>query len=1069
MLSILSAGPSLMAQNLVPNPDLSDGIFHPFGWGFNTPEGNRAERLLSADGAHSSVLLTGSGRDWAGLSSTRVPVTPGETLTVGALLRNEGGTRGEERDRLFVRFYTNGFAGQDGPSLGGLTSDWQAIVGTVTAPVGATSADVSLQIRSAAAIQIAYPLLLRGSQLPQAREQLSAQSLPATGWRVVHPADLLPADANANGLPDSLEKALGVPDGARSARLTRRKTTSFQTPTGYREDNDLKVDRIIIAGNDETAIGSWAQMGYEPQVMVGFRAGDEYLDQTHGDILGRDEVQTDSQGELLTCGPGSYYMVPTENRRRIFSQYFADAVRRGARAACPEEPEFFSRAGYSPAFKREWQAFYGEPWQDQAGSVAARYRSDRLKVTLERKLLQACYEGARSADPQVQRYLLAHSPLSYTAWGIVFGHHDMIATGEVDAMIAQVWTGTARSAVNYEGRRRERTFENAFLEYASCVGLVRQLPIDLWFLMDPVEDNPDRAMEDYHDNYERTLAAALMFPDVCNYETMPWPTRIFGRVPAEFATEICSVVSVLSDMQSQTEVRTDRGPEGIGMFLADSAMWQRGAPHQSDLDCFYGVTLPLLMRGIPVEVPHLDRAADPGYLDRYKLLFVSYDFLKPMRPEINEALARWARNGGCLVVLGGEDPYNAVPSWWQDKGFTSPQDHLLSLCGLDVSQRRVGGRGPDTWKVVAQTPYTGRNLENATVERIDLTPFLAEGAALVRFEDSKKDDGWGALIRKLTVTGSRNGRPVKLSITPGTPEEQRAIAIDDRSSLNPEGFRFCDADTSVTYRFDLDPGTVGTLEVDIGNQYLVSACGHPNAVLQRFEARKAQALGVSAVEFPAALPVVHYEGSGADALYAGESGTLLSEKALGKGCVLFFGAPASWFARSEAGAAQVRALARYAMEVKHGTDYAEKGYMRLDRGSYTVAKTFDEGHRLSGRWVNVLDAGLPVVTTVDLAPDRLAVLRDVSSDMTGQPKLLFSSSCVEWKDESSGRLRAIISGAAGTTGACRIFTGERKVRGITMARVDGHELPVEQTQEADTLLLRFANQPFGVALDIEWE
>jgi len=1057
-------------QNLLQNPELLDGIFSPTGWSYNASAGNRVTRLISADGAHRCVRLQGSGRDWAGLSSSRVPVEAGDVLTVGALLRALPGDPGESRDRLFVRFFGGPFLGQEGPSLEALGAEWMAVVGEVTAPQGADSADLSLQVRSGATVEIVAPVLLRGSRPQDARSMLSATKLPTEGWRELRAEDLLPPDTDGNGLPDGLEKWLGITpeDGARSARRTREQTTSLQTPTGYREDNDLKVDRIIIAGNSAESIASWAAMGYEPQVMVGFRAGAEWLQETHNGTPGSDEVQTDSRGQPLTCGPGSYYMVPTQNRRELFRRYFAEAVARGARAACPEEPEFFSNAGYSPAFRREWRDFYGEPWEDQAGSVEARYRSDRLKVALERRLLQACYAGARSVDPAVPRYLLAHSPLSYTAWGIVFGHHDAIATGEVDAMIAQVWTGTARTPITYAGDHRERTFENAYLEYASCVGLVRDLPIELWFLMDPLEDNPDRAMEDYHVNYERTLAAALMFPEVTHYETMPWPTRIFGRVPDGFATEICSVINALSDMQNQTAVHSHCGPEGIGTFLSDSAMWQRGAPHRSDLDCFYGVALPLLMRGIPVEVPHLDRAVDPGYLDRYRLLFVSYDFQKPMEPEINQALADWARRGGCLVLLGGEDPYNAVPAWWQERGFASPQDHLLSLCGLDVSGRTVTGEDAAAWTTVARTDYTGRDLGNETVESIDLAPFLGEGRALVRFEDSLQEDGWGALIRELTVSGTRDGRPVTLHVRPGSDEERELIAADDGSSLNPDGFRFCDGDRSVTYGFRLDPGTPATLAVRIGNQYLIRATSERSAGQNSFAAMGAPALGAAEIALPPSVPVVHYQGSGAEELYRGKAGALLSQKAVGDGWVLHFGAPGSWFSRSPQSANQLRALCRYVMEEHLGQAYREQGYLRTDRGRYTVARTFDEGLTLAGRFVNVLDPALPVVDGVELAPDGLAVLRDVAPDMAGDPSLLFASSCVEWSAASAQRVAAILSGASGTMGTCRVFTGGRTAA-VEVLDAQGREVAVEAIAERETLLLRYPNRPFGLAVEVRFE
>ena len=82
-----------------------------------------------------------------------------------------------------------------------------------------------------------------------------------------------------------------------------------------------------------------------------------------------------------------------------------------------------------------------------------------------------------------------------------------------DHMIAQVWTGTAQSAVSHQGIRRSRTFENAYLEYSSALNLVRGTATKPWLLMDPLEDAPGRPMNEYFDNYRRTLGAALLFPE----------------------------------------------------------------------------------------------------------------------------------------------------------------------------------------------------------------------------------------------------------------------------------------------------------------------------------------------------------------------------------------------------------------------------------------------------------------------------------------------------------------------------------------------------------------------------
>lgn len=1060
------------ARNLLPNPLLHEGLLSPTGWGVTVPAGSRVVWQRTPAGEAHAVLLANGGDGWSGLTSHRVSATGGEWFTVAAWMRALPGTHATEADRLFVRFFTHGrFVGQNGPALTKLTDRWQVVLGSLQTPATADAVDVSVQVWSHAKVQVAWLGLVRGRHA--AVGKLLPPPPPATTWQDITTPQNLPPDDDNNGLADRLEAFLGIrpEEHAGSTRRTRPKTTSFQTPTGYREDNDLKVDIVLVAGNAEQKIRSWAVLGYEPHVMVGFRAGPSYLDGREDGRKHRDEVQTDAQGTLFTCGPGSYYMVPTENRRRIFRRYFAEAVKRGARAVCPEEPEFFSRAGYSDAFKREWQAVYGEPWNDPASSVAARFRAARLKVILERRLLQACYEGGRSVDPRVPRFVLTHSPLNYATWGIVFGHHDLLATGDVDALVAQVWTGTARTPVTYEGKRRERTFENAFLEYASCVGLTRGLPVDLWFLMDPLEDNPNRSMTDYHDNYLRTLAAALMFPSVTHFETMPWPTRIFGRVSADYATEICSVINVLSDMQGQQGAEWDAGSSGIGTFLADSAMWQRAAPHAGDMNDFYGLALPLLMRGVPVAVPCLDRAAEPGYLDRYRALLVSYDLMKPMQPAINEALARWVRKGGCLLLFGGADPYNAVPEWWREKGFAGPQDHLLSLCGFEVSHRQVirGVVADHQWRVVAKTDYTGRNLENLTTEVIDLTPFLKEGAALIRCEDSLKGDGWGALIQRLTARGIRNGKPVVIDVRPNTPQEEALLARDGNSAVNPDGFRFCDRDSFVVYRFAFDPGTRATVSLEIGNQYLVEAAPAPRTLEQRFGATsQPPALGAATVTLSPGEPLVTYSGSGARGLYTSASGDFLSERTVGKGSVLFCGAPPWRFSRSRETAEELRALVRYALGKTPGPPYEEHNYLKLRRGRYVIAKTFDTELTVSGPCVDVLEATLPVLPSVTLKPGRVAVLYDARPDMADGPRLLFSSSCVEWKAERNDRLRLIVSGARGVRGTCRVFTAGRKVRSLRAVAADGRAVPVHTIPEGNTLLLRYDNEPFGIAIDLTW-
>ena len=48
----------------------------------------------------------------------------------------------------------------------------------------------------------------------------------------------------------------------------------------------------------------------------------------------------------------------------------------------------------------------------------------------------------------------------------------------------------------------------------------------MFFLTDPIEDWP-RDWADYKKNYQATFTAQLLYPNIADYEVMPWPERIY--------------------------------------------------------------------------------------------------------------------------------------------------------------------------------------------------------------------------------------------------------------------------------------------------------------------------------------------------------------------------------------------------------------------------------------------------------------------------------------------------------------------------------------------------------------
>jgi hypothetical protein len=226
-------------------------------------------------------------------------------------------------------------------------------------------------------------------------------------------------------------------------------------------------------------------------------------------------------------------MCPGEGFGRFLAKGVKRAMDAGAEAIHLEEPEFWVRGGYSEGFKREWRSYYNEDWVAPHTTPDAQYRASQLKYFLYRRALSQVFDFVKTENARTGRkvkcYVPTHSLINYAHWKIVSPESSLARVG-ADGYIAQVWTGTSRTPNVYQGVTRERTFETAFLEYGAMMNVVRGGGGTVWFLNDPVEDNPDHSWEDYRTNWESTLTASLLWPRVWRYEVMPWPERM-NRLP----------------------------------------------------------------------------------------------------------------------------------------------------------------------------------------------------------------------------------------------------------------------------------------------------------------------------------------------------------------------------------------------------------------------------------------------------------------------------------------------------------------------------------------------------------
>ena len=501
--------------------------------------------------------------------------------------------------------------------------------------------------------------------------------------------------------------------------------TTFQTAQRWKPTTDVRADAVMCYGTRtdlEERVKSWRERGYVTHFMTGIAWG-EYQDYFNGRWDGKkhlDEGQVALNNDSVGHGYMIPYIVPTLNYIRYFKEtQIKRVIDAGIDAIFLEEPEFWARSGYSDAFKREWKAYYGTEWKAQHLSPENTYLSNKLKYQLYYRALNEvgtyAKEYGRTKGLNVRVYVPTHSLLNYSQWRIVSPEASLASLDCIDGYIAQVWTGTSREPNYYNGVKKERVFETAFLEYGCMESMTAPTRRKVFFLTDPIEDRP-RDWQDYKRNYQATFTAKLLYSRNNNYEVMPWPDRIYEglyrtsphsdqreRIPRFYSTQMQVMINTLNQMPLSMKNRVS-GNQGISVMMANSLMFQRGPTHFNNyydpqLSNFYGLALPLLKRGVPVGITHLENVGYTETWNDVKVLLMTYSNMKPLDPAAHEHLAQWVRNGGVLVYCGRDnDPYQRVEEWWNTRGrhYEAPSDHLFESLGIRPSGDRADykvGRG----------------------------------------------------------------------------------------------------------------------------------------------------------------------------------------------------------------------------------------------------------------------------------------------------------------------------------------------------------------------------------------
>lgn len=183
-------------------------------------------------------------------------------------------------------------------------------------------------------------------------------------------------------------------------------------------------------------------------------------------------------------------------------------------------------------------------------------------------------------------------------------------------------------------------------------------------------------------------------------------------------------------------------------------------------------------------------------------------------------------------------------------------------------------------------------------------------------------------------------------------------------------------------------------------------------------------------------------GDGIHSLLSNDSGMFGFETAVGKGHLISVGLPSSYYGASVDGPEQLRDLVRYATTFTD-VSYVETDLMVAQRGNFLAAQALDytEGETMTGNFIDLFEADLPVITTKEIQAGHSAFLYDISellaSDM---PRLAYTGGVLKGDvTETADQTVLRIGGPSKTTSSTRLLGNGKYPQSIT-ATVNGNRV-----------------------------
>ncbi|MBQ6818917.1 MAG: hypothetical protein IJP35_04840 [Clostridia bacterium] len=508
--------------------------------------------------------------------------------------------------------------------------------------------------------------------------------------------------------PDGTVTVIDALDGVsayKSVILPKAIDEDFNTLTqcnvGYSGNYDLDLDCYLayVYGINTGSVGSGLQNQWKTKkttyhndtkigIMIAFNRDNGEYAATYPN--GMASVQTTREGTLLNHSQLTYtvyYMVPTadylEYKWKAIESYIAAG---GVEVVALEEPEIWNKAGFSAGFKAEYQAYYGEPWQDPSTSAEAMWKNQYFKAYINKRGIEYLSAKIKEKYPDITVLIAAHSNFSYNRHGISTGYHMYSSIPTVDGFIGQTWSDDANMSMQFAGTKISNVFMSSLYAYNSY-GEGLHDGQSLYLLQDPASDNAGTLDEAVMlARWKETVVAAMMQDDTTSFQSTIWPQRAFDIASDEYKTMQLNINKMYEEFDTLKGANYS-GTPGVAIGMSDSMGWHLGAANMvtdNAQDTMTGLFVALQNEGILADTVFLDHNDDvlAKQLEDVNLLILTYDAIKPMSPTANQVIANWVRAGGRLLFLGDNDAFsNMSIEWWGRQG-TSPMGDLLKQLGM---------------------------------------------------------------------------------------------------------------------------------------------------------------------------------------------------------------------------------------------------------------------------------------------------------------------------------------------------------------------------------------------------